>query len=90
MLGNNLSRGRRYKKSGKREEGRRKDGRMDLEEGRTGDRGAKKRGRYRTTQIRDTLSHLLGSCTLSVFGQRSHDNMILPMDLGTHLGSSSE
>ena len=35
------------------------------------------------------LSHLLGSCTLSVFGRRSHDNVLLPMDLGTHPGSSS-
>ena len=56
--------------------------------------GAKKRGRYRTTQITDIcyldlLSHLLGSCTLSVFGRGSHDNVILPTDLGTHLGSSS-
>ena len=41
MLGNNLNRGRRYKKSGKREEGRRKDGRMDLEEGRTRGWGSK-------------------------------------------------
>ena len=63
---------------------------MDLEEGRTGGQGAKKRGRYRTTQTRDMLSHLLGNCTLSVLGRRSHDNVILPMDLGTHLGSLSE
>lgn len=76
----------REKGVGKREKGRRKDGGMDLEEGRTGSK------EEREIQITDTchlLSHLLGSCTLSVFGRGSHDNVILPMDLGTHLGSSS-